>query len=67
MGAIHNAVEDEKALIILLELPDSARDWIRHNFRSSLQVVMIGAECDRKDMILKAVNHMMDDLAKIGC
>ncbi len=67
MGAIHNKVEDEKAVIMLLELPDLARDWIRHHFRSSLHAVMIASECDRKEMILKAVLHMMEDLNRIGC
>ncbi len=67
MGAIHNKAEDEKAVTILLELPDPARDWIRHHFRSSLQAVMTAAEFDRKDIILKATLHMMQDLDRIGC
>jgi hypothetical protein len=67
MGAIHNKVEDEKAVIMLLELPDLARDWIGHHFRNSLQSVMIATQCDRKEMILKAVLHMLEDLNRIGC
>ncbi len=67
MGAIHNKAEDEKAVIMLLELPDPARDWIRHHFRSSLQAVITGTEYDRKDIILKAALHMMEDLDRIGC
>lgn len=67
MGAIHNKVEDEQAVILLHELPDVARDWLRHHFRSSLQSVMIGTECGQKDLILKATLHMLEDLDRIGC
>ncbi len=67
MGAIHNKAEDEKAVIMLLELPDVARVWIRHHFRSSLQAVITGTEYDRKDIIFKAALHIMEDLDRIGC
>ncbi len=67
MGAIHNTVDDEKAVIMLLEMPEMARQWISHHFRSSLQVVMTGAELDRRDLIIKATVHMMEDLDRIGC
>jgi hypothetical protein len=67
MGAIHNKAEDEKAVIMLLEMDQTARVWIRHHFRSSLQAVLTGTELDRKDLIMKAAVHMMEDLDRIGC
>jgi hypothetical protein len=67
VGAIHNKVQDEQAVNILVELPEAARDWIRHHFRSSLQAVMTGIEIDQKQIILKATLHMMEDLDRIGC
>jgi hypothetical protein len=67
MGAIQNEAEDEKAVVMLLEMPDAAREWLRHHFRSSLQVMLTGAELRRRDLVLKAAVHMMEDLDRIGC
>jgi hypothetical protein len=67
MGAITDHEEDQRAVKILQQLPEEAKDWIRHHFRNCLLCIGGGAEIHHPDMIMSAAKHLVEDLKRIGC
>lgn len=67
MGAITDQAEDELAVAQLKALPMEAQIWIRHHFRNSLQAMMAALEKGHRDVGMRAAEHMVEDLERIGC
>lgn len=70
MGAITDEAEDRRAVDMLLhDMPEPARNWIRHHFRNSLLCIVQGIELgdQGRGIAQRAAEHMEADLERIGC
>lgn len=72
MGALMEPKEEAIAIRELCGLSYEAKRWLAHHIRNACTPIVAACDCslseqEREDLVDKCVDHLNEDLRKIGC